>query len=138
MIRKFLASAVLAAVLVMSSFAYAAETGVVEGDEAVALLESKKGSAYVLKQIDKVFVLVAPDGTETEKPDAMTVKAGEYFFITNDEEKVVHNVYDETDQSWVLKKQQPGGVAAIAFGASGVHKLRCAIHPKMKIAVTVE
>ena len=126
-------------VLALTPFSsFAAETKVLEGDEAKALYDQTASESYVLRQIDKIFILVAPDGTETEKPDAFTVKAGEYFFITNEEEKVVHNVYDQSDHSWVLKKQEPAGYAAIAFGNPGEHKLRCAIHPKMKVTVTVE
>ena len=50
-----------------------------------------------------------------KKPKKLTVKAGEQIFLTNEEEKYVHNVYDTTDNSWVLKKQEPGGVAVISF-----------------------
>ena len=122
----------------MASTALAAETQVLEGDEAQAMYETSKSEHYTLRQIDKIFSLVAPDGTETPKPESVTVAPGEFIFITNEEEKVVHNVYDQSDQSWVLKKQEPGGYAAIAFGKPGQHKLRCAIHPKMKITVNVE
>lgn len=123
--------------LLLPSAAYAG-TKVLEGEEAKKMYEQTKATANTLRQTNTIFVLKKPDGTETEKAEEMKVKVGEYIFITNEEEKVVHNVYDESDQSWVLKKQEPGNIAAIAFDTAGVHKLRCAIHPKMKIVVTVE
>ena len=115
-----------------------AKTTVVEGDEAKKLYEANKGKAQVLAQKDKAFILRAPGGGETPKPKSMTLKAGEMLFLTNEEEKYVHNVYDNSDNSWVLKKQKPSEVAMIKFGKPGEHKLRCAIHPKMKIKVTVQ
>lgn len=136
MIDKLLMSVILIGSFFLPTLCFA-EAHVLEGDEAKSMYEQKKMSLQTLKQIGTMFTLVAPNGTETTKPDEMTVKVGEYIFITNQEEKIVHNVYDESDHSWVLKKQQPGGVAAIAFDAAGVHKLRCAIHPKMRITVNV-
>ena len=133
--KKTLVMAATIAALPATAFA---GTTVVEGADAAAQYEAKKGSSYTLAQKDKIFILRAPDGTETPKPKTLTVKAGEVIFLTNEEEKYVHNVYDSSDDSWVLKKQEPSGVASIAFSDPGEHKLRCAIHPKMKIKVTVE
>lgn len=116
---------------------HAGETVVLEGDKGKAKYEESKGQSQTLKQLDKVFTLISPDGSEQDKPKEITVKVGEYLFITNNEDKIVHNVYDQSDNSWVLKKQEPGGVAGIAFGEPGEHKLRCAIHPKMKVKVKV-
>jgi plastocyanin len=66
------------------------------------------------------------------------VKAGEYFFIVNEEDKFIHNVYDMDDESWILKKQEPSGIAAIKFDEAGTHAIRCAIHPTMKTLIKVE
>lgn len=132
-------TAAVAAVAVAFTFSSAnAATNVVEGDAAKTKYEAEKSKFHTLKQINKRFVLVAPDGTENKKPKEMTVATGEFIFITNEEDKVVHNVYDQTDQSWVLKKQKPSGYAAISFDSAGTHKLRCAIHPKMKITIHVK
>ena len=127
----------LLTILVLMPVAVLAETGVIEGDEAKALLEERKETAAFLSQENKVFVLKKPNGESIDMPEEITVDAGEYLFITNDEEKVVHNVYDVTDHSWVLKKQLPKGVAAVKFSEPKTHQLRCAIHPKMKINVSV-
>lgn len=118
------------------SSAFAA-THVVEGKEAEALLEQQKTFSNILVQLNKVFVLQTPDGLRKEQPEEVTIEVGEYIFITNEEHGIVHNVYDQTDHSWVLKKQLPTGVAAIKFDEVKTHKLRCAIHPTMKITVNV-
>ena len=109
----------------------------IEGEKAKTLYEAKGASAKVLAQKDKTFI-VRDGGQETPEAAEIHVKAGETFFLTNEEEKYVHNVYDTSDNSWVLKKQEPSEVAAITFDNPGEHKLRCAIHPKMKINVIVE
>lgn len=124
--------------LILSPTLALATTTVLEGDAGKAAYEANKSSAQVLAQKDKKFILRMPDGTEKKKPKTMTVKVGEQFFITNEEERFVHNVYDNSDNSWVLKKQQPSEAAAITFNEAGTHKLRCAIHPKMKVKIIVE
>ncbi len=129
--------AVLVAFSVFGTAAYA-DTRVVEGDEAKALYDKSGSKFNTLRQSNKTFVLVAPDGTQTPKPKKLTVAPDEWFFVTNAEDKFVHNVYDRSNRSWVLKKQEPGGFAAISFPEPGEHKLRCAIHPKMKITIKVE
>lgn len=113
-------------------------TQVLEGDAAKAAYEKNKATAYTLKQKDTIFTLIAPGGAETPTPTEVTVKPGEVIYILNEEDKVVHNVYDESDNSWVLKKQEPANIASISFSEAGVHKLRCAIHPKMKIIINVK
>jgi plastocyanin len=110
---------------------------VVEGDESVKLYQADKGKAQVLVQQNKEFILRAPDGKETPKPGVITVKTGERFYIVNEEHSFVHNVYDESDSSWLLRKQEPSKVAAITFDKPGTHKLRCAIHPTMKTELHV-
>jgi plastocyanin len=114
-----------------------AATVVTEGDDAKKLYEAEKGKAKILVQKDKNFILrVGSD--ETVKPAELKLKAGERFFIINEEMEYVHNVYDESDSGWVLKKQEPASVAAVSFDSPGEHKLRCAIHPQMRIIATVQ
>lgn len=137
MVKRIIISGLVSVGLLFAPAAYAGGAVVVEGDFAKGLYDKEKGSAQTLMQVDKEFILQAADGTKTEKPEEMTVKVGERFFITNDEEKFVHNVYDTSDSTWVLQKQEPTAVAAVTFEDPGEHKLRCAIHPKMKITVKV-
>lgn len=114
-----------------------ADAVVTEGVEAQKIYHEKKNSAQILVQKNKVFIL-RHQGKEEEKPEELEVKKGETFFIVNEEDKFIHNVYDLDDESWILKKQEPGGIAAIRFEKEGLHSLRCAIHPTMKTLVKVK
>lgn len=118
------------------NLAFAAVTAV-EGDQAKQLYEANKATSVVIAQKDKKFLLRTPGGGE-EATKQIKIKAGQQIFITNEEEKYVHNIYDAKDTSWSLKKQAPSDIAAITFSEPGKHNLRCAIHPNMKIKVTVE
>lgn len=134
---KKMMSGFVAALVLMPMMALAGTT-VVEGDEAKKIYDAKKATSQTLVQKDKKFIVRAAGGAETADAATLSVAAGETFFLTNEEEKYVHNVYDNTDNSWVLKKQEPSQVAAITFAEAGEHMLRCAIHPTMKITVTVK
>ncbi len=136
MFNKLLLSITLAFCFLFSVPAFA-QTIAIEGKKAEALLKELQKSSNILIQENKVFILQTPDGKREEGAKEVTIEVGEYIFITNEEQRVVHNVYDQTDHSWVLKKQLPTGVAAIQFNKVKAHKLRCAIHPKMKIIVNV-
>jgi plastocyanin len=113
-------------------------TEVFEGDDGLSKFEAMKASAVKLKQRDRKFSIVSPDGSEDSEATVLHVIVNQTFFITNEEDRTTHNVYDHSDSNWVLMKQVPGGVAAIAFDTAGEHDLRCAIHPKMKMKVIVE
>jgi plastocyanin len=111
---------------------------IVEGAPAKADFAAAKDKTKIIGQKDKTFTATEPGKPLVADAKALTVAIGEKIFITNDEEKYVHNIYDLTDDSWVLKKQAPGETASIAFDKPGVHKLGCAIHPQMLIEVTVK
>jgi plastocyanin len=130
-------SMLLTVLLLVAPISGYAETHVTEGDEAKKLYDTDKGKAQVLVQKNKIFILRA-EGKEIPKPESISVKAGERFYIVNEEDTFVHNVYDTSDSSWVLRKQPPSNVAAVSFDNKlGKHSLRCAIHPTMKIEVNV-
>jgi plastocyanin len=123
--------------LLLFPFTTLAETVVVEGESAKSMYNADMGKTQVLSQKNKSFILRAPNGNEIISPTTMTVKAGERFYILNEEEIFIHNVYDTSDSSWVLKKQLPSNIAAITFTTAGKHSLRCAIHPAMEVNVDV-
>jgi plastocyanin len=123
--------------ILLLSYPVQAGVDVIEGEEAKVLYEEQKDSAETLSQINKIFVLKKPGGENIENPPEVSAPVGSYLFIVNDEEKTVHNVYDQTDHSWVLKKQLPAGIAALKFTEPGIHELRCAIHPGMKVTIKV-
>ena len=125
-------------IVIISTYSLA-ETIVYEGKEAKNRLSNNKDISFILEQNKKTFHLKQPGNANKErKPDQFTIKVNEEFYITNEENRIIHNVYDVSDDSWVLTKQLPGEVAAVSFGKPGIHELKCAIHPKMNVKIIVE
>ncbi len=68
----------------------------------------------------------------------ITVKPGEKIAFKNDDE-VTHNVFSNSKiNAFNIKVQSPGSSSTISFADEGVTEVRCAIHPKMKLIVTVK
>jgi plastocyanin len=66
------------------------------------------------------------------------VRAGDSITFMNDD-SVAHNVYAVGDgQTTDLGLQKPKSSGSIRFSKRGAYKVGCAIHPKMKMQVTVE
>ena len=128
--------ALLKIIILFIAFNAYGKTQVIEGPEATALYNKNNNQFQVLAQKDKIFIY-RHKNNEIIRPEEITVKVGEVFFIINEEEKFIHNVYDMDDDSWILKKQEPGGIAAVSFTKEGRHALRCAIHPTMKTLIKV-
>ena len=52
---------------------------------------------------------------------------------------VTHNVFSLTPgMEFDLRRQAPGASSTVPFDKEGVAEVRCSIHPKMKILVTVK
>ena len=68
---------------------------------------------------------------------AATVKKGEAIVFVNDD-TVPHNVLSESKGSeFDLGSQEPGTSIPVKFGSTGDVMVICAIHPKMKMTVSV-
>lgn len=82
---------------------------------------------HVVDQKDKEFSV-------TE----ITLKPGEKIVFKNSD-SVTHNVFSNSKaNAFTIKIQQPGQSSTVDFKAEGVTEVRCAIHPKMKLLVTVK
>ena len=69
---------------------------------------------------------------------AVAVKPGEDVAFVNDD-AVVHNVFSGTPgMAFNLKTQAPGSTAQISFDKEGTVDVRCAIHPTMKLTITIK
>ena len=66
----------------------------------------------------------------------LTVKAGDTVTFHNDD-SVKHNILVK-DIDFNSGMQEPGQASKATFAAPGKFKVRCGIHPKMKLTVTVE
>jgi len=74
---------------------------------------------------------------KTFGPAMIAVKTGETVRIANDDD-IVHHVYVNAEAiSFDSGHQSKGETVAIRFTRAGTYEVRCAIHPKMKLFVTV-
>lgn len=76
---------------------------------------------------------------QTFSQESVTLKAGESINFIN-KDTVTHNIKiinagGDTEDKGL---QKPGEVIKEKFDKAGEYKVRCGIHPKMKIAVTVQ
>lgn len=82
---------------------------------------------HTITQKDKEF-------SKTE----ITIKPGEKIVFDN-KDNVTHNVFSNSKiNPFHIKIQQPGSSSTVPFESEGVTEVRCAIHPKMKLLVTVK
>lgn len=88
------------------------------------------------------LVAAAADQTIHQKgrvfsQDAITVKKGETIVFLNDD-TVPHNVMSaSTGNEFNLGSVAPGTSVPVTFDKPGTVAVICAIHPRMKLAVTV-
>ena len=69
---------------------------------------------------------------------SVTIAAGDAVSFVNDDDNV-HNVYSATPgHEFDLGAQKPGDVGQHVFETAGEVAVRCAIHPRMRLSVTVE
>jgi plastocyanin len=85
----------------------------------------------------------AGDITITQRDKAfsekeVTIKAGDTVHFVN-EDSITHNVYSRTKgHKFDVGAQRTGTTSPHTFASAGKVKVRCAIHPRMKLTVNVE
>jgi plastocyanin len=85
------------------------------------------GADHQIVQKDRSF-------SQTE----ITIKPGDKIVFQNSDE-VTHNVFSLTPgMEFDLRRQAPGASSTIPMEKEGVAEVRCSIHPKMKLIVTVK
>ena len=85
------------------------------------------GDEVKVNQINKTF-----------DPGSVTVKAGDTVDFVNGD-TIAHNVYTRgTPQDFSLGTMKPGDDKKVTFSAPGTYDVKCAIHPGMKMTVTVQ
>jgi plastocyanin len=101
--------------------------GLVAGVTGVFLAPAVFANEVVISQENKTF---------SEK--SISIKSGDSVKFVNKDD-IVHDVHSTTDgYDFDLGSQQPGTETSYTFAQPGKVKVRCAIHPKMKLEVTVE
>jgi len=74
----------------------------------------------------------------TYAPEAVTLKKGESLKIINDDIFLHHAFIESDDVEFDSGSMEEGETARIKFDKVGEYQLLCAIHPKMKLDITVE
>jgi len=70
--------------------------------------------------------------------EAVTAAVGELLLFSN-QDNVAHNVHSTREgHHFNLGLQKPGESARLELAADGTIAIRCAVHPKMKLTVTVK
>jgi plastocyanin len=81
---------------------------------------------HVITQRDKSF-----------SQERITLRAGDRIVFKNDD-SVSHNVFSRSPGSeFEVRAQLPGQESPVTFANPGQAEVRCAIHPSMKLRVTV-
>jgi plastocyanin len=91
-------------------------------------LAAAQSAAPVIGQKNKLF-----------SQETVSLKAGGSLHFVNDD-SVAHNitVREPGGSNRAGTLQRPGEETDVAFTQAGEHEVRCAIHPKMRMAVTVQ
>jgi plastocyanin len=71
-------------------------------------------------------------------PKAVTLKKGDSLNVVNDDIFLHHAFIKSDDMEFDSGSMEEGDSAKITFETSGQYQLKCAIHPKMKLDITVE
>jgi plastocyanin len=101
--------------------------GIAATTALLALTPFAHATEVVIDQHDKQF-------SET----SVTINVGDSVKFVNQDD-IVHDVHSETEgYEFDLGAQKPGSETSYTFDKPGNVKVRCAIHPKMKLDVTVE
>ena len=96
------------------------------GVALLAMAAGAQAAEHVVTQKNKAF-----------DKNALTIKAGDKISFKNDD-PFVHNVFSLTEPgSFDLGTYPQGQAKAQAFPKEGKFEVECAIHPEMKMVVTV-
>jgi plastocyanin len=86
------------------------------------------GGRLAVTQQDRIF-----------HPNRLEVDRGDTVDIVNDDGELLHHAYIATDEfSFDSGEQEPGTNTDIRFTKAGTFIVRCRIHPKMSLVVTVK
>jgi plastocyanin len=96
------------------------------------------GGAVTGLALADVVQSVSQKGREF-RPGEITIKRGQSVAIVNDDADLLHHAYLRTTAfSFDSGDQKPGSRFEVMFPEAGTFTVRCAIHPKMKLVVTVQ
>lgn len=71
-------------------------------------------------------------------PGKVTIKAGQSIKIVNDDIFLHHAFVDSDKMDYDSGAMEEGETRSVEFDTPGQYQVKCAIHPKMNLDVTVE
>lgn len=74
----------------------------------------------------------------TYAPGKVTIRAGETIKIINDDIFLHHAFVDSDEMDFDSGSMEEGETRTVQFNKRGKFQVKCAIHPKMNLDVTVE
>ncbi|MGE5766751.1 MAG: plastocyanin/azurin family copper-binding protein [Bacteroidota bacterium] len=82
--------------------------------------------------------IVVSQSNKQFSTEAVTAAVGDVLVFSN-QDNVAHNVHStSTGHTFNLGLQKPGESARLELSSDGTIAIRCAVHPKMKLTVTVK
>ena len=74
----------------------------------------------------------------TFAPKELTIAEGDTVIFVNDDGELVHHAYAKSPTfSFDIGEQKPGTQVPVRFSKQGTFQVRCDIHPRMLLDVTV-
>ncbi len=71
--------------------------------------------------------------------DAVTISDPSDKLVFINDDRFAHNIFSETPgHEFNIRKQMPGDRYVITLDRKGEFRVRCAIHPRMRMKITVE
>lgn len=85
------------------------------------------GTVYLVSQSDRTF-----------RPAALEIRVGDTVRIVNDDGELIHHAYVQSPSfTFDSGEEAPAARVDIVFPVAGRFDVRCLIHPKMRLVVTV-
>lgn len=94
--------------------------------------------AGVLAQSVSDDVITISQKSRKYAPGSVTIKTGDILRIVNDDIFLHHAFVDEEALQYDSGSMEEGETRDIEFTDAGNYQVRCAIHPRMRLDVTVE
>jgi len=103
---------------------------------AIVILTAQVALCAIALPVHAEEVPVGQAG-KTFNPDSLQIKVGDSVKFNNDD-KVAHAVLIKGPTASNLGQISPGDAKSASFDAPGTYEVKCAIHPKMKLTITVQ
>lgn len=104
----------------------------------VALIALIAFPAGVLAQSATDDVITISQKRRKYAPGAVTIKPGDTLRIVNDDIFLHHAFVDDEALQYDSGSMEEGEMRDIQFTEAGNYQVKCAIHPRMRLEVTVE